>query len=227
MASQARHGFSLLSRSLNYSLFGIFAFLPDCWNLPESGAQVFISLSSLRAHSPVATQRDAQRDWPQTCCVLSSPSLTQPFLTSPFVPSSSDPDQRQRPRVTLKEVGAHRGSALPSVTLAELWVPSRALALPLLFPLRLPGVPDGLGRICRVSVSPQPPPLLHTFRKSTDYFVPGEGEALPRVFLLNDISDSRVGGEGSHQSPAAAPQPQSRPAGASQLTVAGHTCPPH
>lgn len=142
MASQARHGFAPLSRSVNYSLFGISAFLPDCWNIAESGAQVSISLSTLRAHSPVATRCDAQQDWPQTFCVLSSYSFTKPFLACPFIPSSSDPDQHQCPQVTLKEVGAHRGSALPSVTPAELWVQSRALPLPLLFPLRLPGVPD-------------------------------------------------------------------------------------
>ena len=134
MASQARHGFSPLSRSVNYSLFGISAFLPDCWNIPESGAQVSISLSTLRAHSPVATQCDAQQDWPQTCCVLSSYSFTKPFLTCPFIPSSSDPDQHQCPQVTLKEAGAHRGSALPSVTPAELWVHLELCPCPSCFP---------------------------------------------------------------------------------------------
>lgn len=81
MASQARHGFAPLSRSVNYSLFGISAFLPDCWNIAESGAQVSISLSILRAHSPVAAQCDAQQDWPLSF----PPHLT---LTSISVPRS-------------------------------------------------------------------------------------------------------------------------------------------
>lgn len=210
MASQARHGFSPLSRSLNYFLFGIFAFLPDCWNLPEGGAQVIISLSTLHAHSPVATQRDAQQDWPQTYCVLSSHSFTKPFLTCPFIPSSSDPDQHQRPHVTLKEVGAHRGSALPSVTLAELWVQSRALALPLLFPLRLPGVPDRGWAGFAGSLSL---PSYHL------YFIP-LGKVQTNLFLVRvrlcpgsfcsvTSVTAELVGRGPHQSPAAAPQPQS------------------
>lgn len=209
MASQSRHGSSAPSRSLNCSL----GFLPRhlIWKLPEGRAGVSTSLSTLiptvqwysgldtQGASSNGAQCDIQWDCPHTCCVLSSCKFIKPFLICPFTSSSPHPVWPASASPCHPEGG--RGSQRASICARSHWqsfrIQSRVLTLPLPVSLRPPGVPDrGWGRNWRVLLSPQTPPLLHTFGQSEDKLAPGEGEALARILLLNDIGDSRAGREG-------------------------------
>lgn len=98
---------------------------------------------------------------------------------------------------TLKEAGAFMGPAFAqgiTVTQAELGNPSRTLLMALPGPLELPRVlTRSRAEVPRTLLPPQPLTPLCTFGQSKDKFVPGEGEALVSILLLNDLSDSRAG----------------------------------
>lgn len=111
MSSQSKYGSSALSKSLNSSLFGIPASLPDGW------AQVSISLSTLPTHSPVALRllsvmAGGTGPKPAVCSALTN-SQSHASAVLSFLPHPTLSDQSQHPRVILKEAGAHRGSIWP------------------------------------------------------------------------------------------------------------------
>lgn len=211
MASQSRHGSPSHSSSLYFSLLGVPS-SPPALEVTEGRSQVPSFLSTPTYPQSSGAQGQAHgAECNITRCNVHCPGLDpKPAVCSTLLHLQSHLssallfpshltlcDGHQCPHATLKEARVTEAQNLPKVTPAELWdaVWSSDPAPPS-SPEALWGPREGLRQEFQGLSLPQTPSLLHTFGQSKDKLAPGEGKALARLLLLNDISDSRVGREG-------------------------------